>query len=579
MASSPTTQSKRRSLNGCRTCRKRHVKCDESRPTCLDCSRLGLECEYTPPLTRAQKRQPKNLPPRPLAQAPEKAPETVENDLGGQLISARAANWSLLDPVSDPCLFDLSMSAEFTFTPESFVQTNSNLFDIMPVDPFMSVSPTVDMQLDSTGLLACLPTLAPPTSAEREALDYYRRERYFGFGNKSPSWSTHAVLWETARASPAVLHLLLAASQTEIGWRSGSQTHLLTLAEENYRLGRQRLDFEVANGEVDPLIMVTAFWFLHWHIQHRRPSDHQQMLVRELGHRMTKYMRKYQLHQILAAMGDEDLGWPPAKKALVGRLIIWLFWVDTRARTLGEGGSLAKLLTEGESLSALADLYDMSKETQNLNWADYPDDELVDDIQNSQPLGIVHETLVLVQKVNNAADESLPLRPEASIKISADLDRFGRRSMVRSLIRLTKSTPLVRDRMLQNADWAIANYYALRIYHSRCSLQVADESFASPDSTAISNTVDSLMILLQKSLANEAVGQSDRLHWPLFWAGVETTDQFKQEFILCWLKDQRLRQAMRQIFQMQETGVRLGMIEIRQVLQTSCATLDVGIEM
>ncbi|KAL3455347.1 fungal-specific transcription factor domain-containing protein [Aspergillus heterothallicus] len=35
---------KKRSRNGCRTCRKRHQKCDERRPTCMNCRLRGIEC-------------------------------------------------------------------------------------------------------------------------------------------------------------------------------------------------------------------------------------------------------------------------------------------------------------------------------------------------------------------------------------------------------------------------------------------------------------------------------------------------------------------------------------------------------
>jgi hypothetical protein len=35
---------------GCKTCKKRRVKCDEKRPTCFQCQRLGLQCHgYDPP--------------------------------------------------------------------------------------------------------------------------------------------------------------------------------------------------------------------------------------------------------------------------------------------------------------------------------------------------------------------------------------------------------------------------------------------------------------------------------------------------------------------------------------------------
>lgn len=36
----------RRSRNGCNTCKKRRVKCDESRPVCSLCNRLRLDCNY-----------------------------------------------------------------------------------------------------------------------------------------------------------------------------------------------------------------------------------------------------------------------------------------------------------------------------------------------------------------------------------------------------------------------------------------------------------------------------------------------------------------------------------------------------
>lgn len=41
-----TRQSKPRSRNGCWTCRQRKVKCDEIRPICSSCTRLGKDCEW-----------------------------------------------------------------------------------------------------------------------------------------------------------------------------------------------------------------------------------------------------------------------------------------------------------------------------------------------------------------------------------------------------------------------------------------------------------------------------------------------------------------------------------------------------
>lgn len=36
-----------RSKNGCWICRIKHLKCDETRPVCMSCSKLGIECDYS----------------------------------------------------------------------------------------------------------------------------------------------------------------------------------------------------------------------------------------------------------------------------------------------------------------------------------------------------------------------------------------------------------------------------------------------------------------------------------------------------------------------------------------------------
>jgi hypothetical protein len=40
-----------RTLSGCLTCRRRRKKCDEARPQCTSCSKLGLRCLWIPPST------------------------------------------------------------------------------------------------------------------------------------------------------------------------------------------------------------------------------------------------------------------------------------------------------------------------------------------------------------------------------------------------------------------------------------------------------------------------------------------------------------------------------------------------
>lgn len=45
----------KKSKNGCDNCKRRRVKCDENKPHCLKCQKMGLECVYTPVIPRKGK--------------------------------------------------------------------------------------------------------------------------------------------------------------------------------------------------------------------------------------------------------------------------------------------------------------------------------------------------------------------------------------------------------------------------------------------------------------------------------------------------------------------------------------------
>ncbi|KAJ3529361.1 hypothetical protein NM208_g9796 [Fusarium decemcellulare] len=58
----PATSGRRyiRSREGCLTCKRRKVKCDEQRPRCSHCERLNMECKWRPQQRSTQRRQTTN---------------------------------------------------------------------------------------------------------------------------------------------------------------------------------------------------------------------------------------------------------------------------------------------------------------------------------------------------------------------------------------------------------------------------------------------------------------------------------------------------------------------------------------
>ncbi|KAK4181525.1 hypothetical protein QBC36DRAFT_342065 [Triangularia setosa] len=563
-----------RSKTGCLTCRAKHVKCDERQPVCLRCVKQKIGCEWpSPPPTSQQIEedapQAESRPLRPLAPA-----SVAVNDTHSRLIAAQTSIWV---PEHDSFPGDLSMGAEFNNLLPDFGCSDFTLLNHMPWFPAPCPEPTMDMQISSDVLLAPLPLDTSPSPTEREALAWYRSDATFGFSSaKNPTWATHAALWDTARESKAVLHLLLAATQVEIAWRTGSRSLLFERADENYRLGYQQLEEEIRSREIDPLNAVSCFWFLYLH-QKRRQSAGNRTLLSELSKMMEEYLTTFNLHQMLTSVDAENPAWPEAKRALLARLMIWLFWVDTQAATQGQGGRVARLLTLSASQQALLNLYRVSRSTLQSFWAErYPDDELVDDMKNSSALDMIHDTWVLVQEVNNATDKKLPLEAKISDKIQTKIQALQIGPGPRSVLRLTASNAAFRDRLMLNADWAGVNFYSLCIYHFRCSVTEDNMPFSSRQAAKIADTVNSLMLLIQKSLATGRQDQPDRMQWPLFWAGIETTDRFKRVWVLGELKDEGLLQALRCVLLLQEGGTRVGMAKIREIFQALCLGVPIA---
>ena len=62
-ARQPNEQSRLRTFTGCRTCRNRHLKCDEAKPKCSTCRRANIPCEGYAPRLLWMTEQPANPDP------------------------------------------------------------------------------------------------------------------------------------------------------------------------------------------------------------------------------------------------------------------------------------------------------------------------------------------------------------------------------------------------------------------------------------------------------------------------------------------------------------------------------------
>lgn len=208
------------------------------------------------------------------------------------------------------------------------------------------------------------------------------------------------------------------------------------------------------------------------------------------------------------------------------------------------------------------------------NFSDqYPFEESVDDDNNELALNLLHQTWVVVQEINEAI-ESGPLDDEQVEKLGRRIERPLHDKYV-TVISDAESRTSRRDRKLGNADWAVANLYALCIFLLRCSGHPETDSPSRPlppDVDSIARDPSRLVQLMRRSLAGCASGQIDRLQWPLFWAGAETRDNEDREWIFEGLVSTALSATLAVVVDEQDrNGVWTGINRIREICRVCLA--------
>ncbi|KAH8645734.1 hypothetical protein BX600DRAFT_163186 [Xylariales sp. PMI_506] len=589
-SSSKAKETKTRTRSGCLTCRREaKVRCDGQRPVCMRCTRLRLHCKFEDKHIPLRERRRLESERRAAAQPnpnilPTQTTVNLELPLlqapGGQVMGFDHLLPDLDLGTAQPVgMYDLDDDPGAGLCDDPFDTISWSLTDDLS-DSFHFISPSVDMMLGLESAYASLPSLVALTQVDYQALDYLQKE-LVGFGSKSPPWSTHAILMRFGSERPMVLHLLLAASMTELGCQRQSLKGLPGDAEKHYQLGRDLLlDMIASKEQPDHVAVMSSLWCLY--LCQRRDYGRQTVSHRDISNMMRGYIQKHRLDRMLTLSVSTSDTAPqssdtirPEHHSLLARLTIWFFWTDVQSCFQGSGGSIARLLLQSSrpSLSrGILDIFEQSRGALELNWGSkYPDSELADDLKNGAPLELVHRTWVIVQDINEATEHG-PLDPSKSREIKAEMDELRFKFPFSSVFRLAKSGSAVRDRLMGNADWAVCNYYALCIYHFRCSVDTASADMSSIEPLEdIAAVVAELVLLIQRTLAAGGKFNIDRLQWPLFWAGIETSDPVYRDWILMKLTNPELQAALEIVLLEQSSTGRIGIKRIRRICEEKCS--------
>ncbi|KAH7346477.1 hypothetical protein BKA65DRAFT_502535 [Rhexocercosporidium sp. MPI-PUGE-AT-0058] len=154
-----TRRPHRKSRLGCKRCKVRRMKCDETHPICMNCSKHDLECDFSPSRDRAPTRPlpPIKLPPvkiPPLRRSPD-SPGIRESaspvDPGPSSLPSsmvlRNKEVIATSPTNPQTVIDLSILQQNQSIPMHMSTPSDRLLDLKLMHHFMSMSPRTYFKL------------------------------------------------------------------------------------------------------------------------------------------------------------------------------------------------------------------------------------------------------------------------------------------------------------------------------------------------------------------------------------------------------------------------------------------------
>ncbi|KAF7945683.1 uncharacterized protein EAE97_004721 [Botrytis byssoidea] len=572
-----------RSRSGCMTCRRARVRCDEKHPICERCNRLELDCSYQPFVSRKERERrhrearertiPIQIIPNVVASIPHPTPADVNEFLHAVEDEVFPDMWNMHE-------WTTSMGHGFVLPEGSFnlekfdglAPGNKDTYTTSPSSPFQPLR-ALDLVgrdnvvfQDDYYAQGCVtlhfPNLRHPSPlklspSEKRAVEHYEKTLSLKFTTKNPTWSTQQIYICLGAQDPLIMHLLLAISFRDLFFKD-KDNELHDLAQKHFRAGIGRLLTAISEEELPHhLSIMAAFWFLYMLGSSQIHAGIGTMML--LSRVVRDYVQKHvtgllDLDPLNKRHANAPLPFHLRDQSLIARVTVWMFYADVGFCFCYRGGDLARYLcTDTKNISKIVD---MGRAVLALNFnQDYPPDQAADDTQNLEVLDLLWKSAIMCQLVNDL-DQNIP-----SDEIEQQFCELEQTySYIFKLAAIDMET---RPRFLINADWILSYFYAIRIYHFRYTTQNGDRN-ARPK--VIKRALKSLLDIAQRIFAQGDEEHYERLHWPLFMAGIETTDTIHREWILEKFSSGKFKTVLEKVSKIQHlSGTRVHMSLVREM--------------
>lgn len=186
-----------RSKAGCWTCREKKVKCDEGRPICERCIRLGRRCDYVP---RQRKKIGKRQMRVPGISRPRTQPDDYELVPFTRDEASSTNRCACTSPNAGEALASTQLRSKITWS------RAENALLANPLSP--------------PSLSAC--SLALSTK-DHEAIRHFRTTYAMIQHTKNPRYSVISIIFLLAECNSMVMHMVIALARREIAYQSNGE--------------------------------------------------------------------------------------------------------------------------------------------------------------------------------------------------------------------------------------------------------------------------------------------------------------------------------------------------------------------
>ncbi|KAJ5718577.1 hypothetical protein N7488_004223 [Penicillium malachiteum] len=482
----------------------------------------GASCEWGVPVKRGRSGQIRHLQPAPSASDQVAWPASEIGDVVGDAV-VEIAPETLIDGLSPISWPGDAVPLEFPRVAPFYP----------PIAPIRIPTPLYASL--GGGEIACANSLTL-TDHDQKYFQYFPSSSIVYYYMKGWTWSSFCYLYQgPAATNKVIMRMILALSASDMHRHGlvvrspgrptaedhGRYHYSLAVKEFRQLLETPRRHISVAELEIifaTMFLMVTYEWQFGHSVRHLQLHLHG---VRSLLESQPQLFRMKDVNDVFLDSADDSSSPEDTIVSKVSfipeQFLLWMLYIDASCRPMGLTESLYDYVVQSNNPALHPDhLHQCARLWGRCFWGEqYPDQEVLDDIENYRALELLHAGFFLRHRIWRTLVES---GSGTDTTDSVFRDMIATRDKYSDLFITAKLAGAVSARRTLNTIYmGVSTFYAQILLHRR--LLCVDNP---PTSIHRQATVGIVEIARKQFAADPRLLR--RLHWPLLMAAIETDD-------------------------------------------------------